>query len=137
MLRNKPCLVTILLLLSTLSRSQSSDDYARAENLVRGNKLDEGISLLDKIVAAEPKNLKAYNLLGIALSSKGDLAAANHQYQKALQIDPGFVPVLKNLAINELAQNDIGNAQKHLTTAEKLAPNDPLIHLNLGKIAYQ
>ncbi len=116
--------------------AQALPDYSQAEALVRQGQWDQGIVLLKQILQAEPVNLKALNLMGIALTGKGDIGAANQQFKHAVQIDPHFYPALKNLAINEFGQKDVAAAQKHLTEAVALSPNDPMIHAYLGEIAY-
>ncbi len=127
----------LLLCLTSLGASQTPSAYTRAEALVKDGKFDAGIAILKDILQHDPGNLRAYNLMGIAFSSQGDLNAANQQYKKALQINPGFVPVLKNLAFNEIAERKFSEAQAHLISALKFAPNDPRIHADLGKIDYQ
>jgi len=115
---------------------ETSVEYAQAEALVRQGQWDQGIILLKQLLATAPNDLKAHNLIGIALTAKGDIAAADQEFKHALQIDPRFYPALKNLAINEIGQKDMASAQKHLTEALALAPNDPVIHAYLGEIAY-
>jgi Flp pilus assembly protein TadD len=114
----------------------SSDTYAQAEALVRQGQWDQGIDLLHDLLKTEPANLKALNLLGIALTGKGDLAGADREFQHAVEIDPHFIPALKNLAINEYTQKKVAEAEGHFAAAAALAPNDPVIHAYLGHIAY-
>jgi tetratricopeptide (TPR) repeat protein len=125
-----------LLAAALLCAAQDAPDYARAEALVRQGQWDSGIAILKPILAANPGNLKARNLLGIALTGKGDLAGANREYRQILKVAPRFYPALSNLAINELALKDVASAERHLNAALKLAPDDPTIHAYLGEIAY-
>jgi tetratricopeptide (TPR) repeat protein len=132
-----PILVALLLLSSlTADAVQIPELYAQAETLVRQDRWDEGIALLRQVLAAEPENLKAHNLMGIALSGMGDVSGAGAEFERAVRIDPRFVPALKNLAINELAQNKVGEAQRHFSSAQKIVPDDPMIQAYLGDIAY-
>ena len=121
---------------ASLLAAQSSETYAQAESLVRQGQWEQGITLLQQIIQAEPANLKALNLLGIALTGKNELKDANAAFQRVLKIDPHFYPALKNLAINEFTLKDLTAAQNHLTEALKFAPDDPVIHAYLGNIAY-
>ena len=123
-------------MLAVLPVEGQTSAYAEAETLVRAGQFDQSIVLIEEILRTNPSNLKALNLLGIALSGKGDLDAANRHYRKALELDPTFVPAPKNLAINELAQKNVAAAKRDLTTALKLAPSDSSAHGYLGKIAY-
>lgn len=126
-----------LLLLSTQPIRSQSDPYARAESLVRGHQWDEALSVLVPLLKREPRNLKALNLSGLALIGKGDVPQANEYFKKSIAIDPGFVPGLKNLSIDEFNAKDYTAAEKHLLSAEKLTPADPVIHVYLGEISYR
>ena len=112
------------------------ETISRAEALIRQGQWDDGITLLTQILAHDPHNVQARNLLGIALTGRGDLLSANKEYRRALQTQPHFVPALKNLAINELVQSQVEDALRDFRSALKLAPQDPVLHAYLGKIAY-
>jgi superkiller protein 3 len=45
-----------------------------------------------------PDSAEAYNNLGIALASQGELEKATDQFQQALRLQPGFVDAQQNLA---------------------------------------
>lgn len=115
----------------------ATQSYVRAETLIRQGRFDEGIAALRVTLAAEPRNVKALNLLGIALTQKGDLTEANREYANALRIDPRFQAALSNLAINEFSLKDYQASEKHFLEAVKVAPNDPLLNSYLGKIAFK
>ena len=51
-------------------------------------------------------------------------------------MDPGFLPALKNLSINEFRLGHMDQAQAGLETLLKSSPNDEVTHLYLGEIAY-
>jgi Flp pilus assembly protein TadD len=126
----------MMLLPVAMARAADSATYAQAEALVRQGQWDQGIDLLQQLLKAEPSNLKALNLLGIALTGKGDLVAADREFQRAVGVDPHFSPALKNLAINEYTQKKTVDAERHFAEALAAAPNDPVIHAYLGHIAY-
>ena len=60
-----------------LSQSSPSPDYAHAEVLIRQTHFDEAIAILRPLLASEPRNLKAMNLLGIALTQIGSIAVGS------------------------------------------------------------
>lgn len=130
----------VLLLLLALSPPcvlpQDGQAYGRAEALVRQGQYDQGIALLRPLLEAEPRNLKALNLLGIALTQKGDLSAANREYGRALQVDPRFQAALKNLSINEFTLKEFAASERHFREAFKVAPDDPVINAFLGRLAF-
>lgn len=128
--------LALLLAVEPDCAAQDAPDYARAEALVRQGQWDSGIELLKHVLEAAPRNLKALNLLGIALTGKGDLPGANREFRRALQFQASFYPALQNLAINELTLNDPAAAERHFNAALKLAPHDSVVHAYLGEIAY-
>lgn len=136
------CFFTITMLSplrgSALSGSQQSSQevYAHAESLVREGQWDEGIAALKPLIDASP-NLRVLNLMGIALTGKGDLKRADAEFERALQVNPQFLPALKNLAVNEFNLHEFGASERHLTKALQLEPNDPVIHGYLGEIAFR
>jgi predicted Zn-dependent protease len=124
-------------LLSPARSPAQTRDYAQAETLIRNHQWDEGLALVLPLVKREPGNAKALNLAGLALTGKGDIQQANAYFERALLADPAFVPALKNLAFNEYNQKQLDASEKHLLAAEKALPEDPVIHLYLGEIAYR
>lgn len=114
-----------------------SAGYSEAEALVKNHHWDEGLALVITLLKNDPNNTRDLNLAGLALVGKGDTDKANEYFRKCLSVDPRFVPALKNLGINEYNQSDISAAEKHLRTAAQQAPDDPVINLYLGEIAYR
>ena len=110
--------------------------YDCAVALVRLGRLPAAIDLLEKLTAESPQNLKALNLLGIALSGTGNLEKANARFEQALQTDPAFLPALENLSINEFAMGQTEQAKAGLETVLKNSANDEVAHVYLGEIAF-
>lgn len=136
--RGLPCL---LLFFCTLciphSAGGQTGEYARAEALVRNHQWNEGLAMLRPLLQADPRNLKMLNLAGLALTGKGDIQQADESFKKAIAISPGFVPALKNLAINEFNQQQYPAAERHLLAAQKQTPGDPVVNLYLGEVSYR
>ena len=103
---------------------------------MREGRFAAAIPLLEKILARTPADLKARNLLGIALMSSGRRKDAVIQFNKALAIDPRFHPALKNLAIDELAMGRNRDARAHFEQAATLVPKDAVVHFHLGRIYF-
>lgn len=118
------------------SPNTSQSDYVRAESLVRSHRWEEGLDVLNRVLKTDPRNLKALNLAGIASSGKGDTAQADRYFERALRVDPHFVPALKNLSISEFNAHQYSIAEKHLLAAQQQLPDDPTIDVYLGEIAY-
>ncbi len=111
-------------------------DYQAAVYFVQQRQFDRALPLLQQILDRSPNDLKARNLMGIALSSAGRREEANEQFKKILALEPKFVPALKNLAINELALGKAQDAKLHFEEALKSAPRDAACHWGLAEIAF-
>ena len=95
------------------------------------------IGTLERLLAQHPKDLKALNLLGIALIGADRRDEANARFRAALAIDPRFQPARKNLAINEFQAGRLDEAQRHLEEVIKDAPDDEVAQLHLGEIHFE
>lgn len=133
----------IIALLSSLEFSlaaqptASQSSYEEALSLIRRQQIEPGITLLRKILEQSPNDIKAHNLLGIALTTADKIEEANVHFRKAIELNPRFYPALKNLAINEMKLNRTEDAKAHLIRALEVGPNDPVAHLALGEIHWK
>ena len=118
-------------------QTDQSGEYSRGETLIRNHRWDEGIQILEPLLAGDISNLRILNLLGLAYTGKGDLQHADQYFEAALKIRPTFAPALKNLAINEAALGQILPARGHLQAALKEVPDDPVVNLYLGEFSYR
>ncbi len=116
--------------------SSPSESYKLAEDMVRSHDWDKGLELLRPLLKAHPSDSKVLNLAGLACTGKGDLKQANDYFRRALQSNPGFVPSLKNLGINEYNLHDLTEAGKYLEQAFQRSPDDPVVNLYLGEVAF-
>lgn len=110
--------------------------YECAVSRVEQHDFDSGIRALEAVLAESPRHLRALNLLGIALTGAGRVDQANVRFRAALTIDPAFYPARKNLAINEFRSGRLAQAERHFEQVLALAPDDGVVHVHLGEIAY-
>ena len=69
--------------------------FGRAKAMIEAKDYRGALPLLQQVVAKEPKNADAYNLMGYATRKSGDPNGSLQYYTTALQIDP------KHLGANE------------------------------------
>jgi tetratricopeptide (TPR) repeat protein len=132
-------LLFVLAALSVLcdpGHSQTRDPYSDAAAYVQQGRFDQAITILENLLRTAPRDLKARNLLGIALLSTGRKADAAVQFQKTIEIDPTFHAALRNLAVTEMELERAKPARAHFEQLLKLVPTDPVGHLYLGEIAF-
>jgi tetratricopeptide (TPR) repeat protein len=121
----------------TWSADCKSAPYDCALQSINHHDLSAAIQSLNEALRQDPQNLKALNLLGIALTESGHIDQANAQFKSALAIDTGFVPARKNLAINEFDQRRFSESAADLNLVLKTTPADPIAHIYLAEIDYQ
>jgi tetratricopeptide (TPR) repeat protein len=119
---------------STQTRFQRA--YNTGVRLVRQGNLDEAIQTFDRGLAADPRNVGLIDAIGAAYSLKGEFVTAEGFFTRGLQIDPGFVPAQKNLAITHfnLGQDDLA-ASEFRRLADQSKKSRPVADLFLGMIA--
>ena len=127
----------VLLPASAIGAECGSTPYDCALFHVGRHEFTAAIAQLDQQLAATPRDLKALNLYGIALTGAGRRDAANARFREALALDPAFSPALKNLGVNEYDAGRYADARAHFTQALKLAPADEVVHLYLGELDYR
>jgi Flp pilus assembly protein TadD len=127
-------LIAAIVLLAGLVHAQT--DYEAAAADVRGGRARDAIPVLQRMLAQSPSDLKARNLLGIALMNVGRSAEARAEFLKALAIDPAFHAALKNLAVDEMALGRKAEARQHFEQLLKAVPDDPVAHTFLGEMAF-
>jgi predicted Zn-dependent protease len=72
-------------------------NFGQAKALIEARNYPPALPLLQQVVAKDPKNADAYNLLGYATRKSGDPNGSLQYYNRALQIDP------KHLGAHEYA----------------------------------
>jgi tetratricopeptide (TPR) repeat protein len=102
-------------------------------------KLDDAKATFQECIKLQPKYPNAHYHLGQILQKKGDLDAAIEEYETATKLNPKYFEAHRDLglAIYEKASSglvDIIDCEEKLKQAERLAPNNPMIHHHLGNI---
>jgi len=126
----------LILALAWLAAASPQAGYSDAVAWVQQSRNDLAIPALQNLLTKSPGDLKARNLLGIALLNSGRREEAAAEFMRAIAIDPNFVPSIKNLGIAEVALGRRKEARVHFEQVLKLAPNDVVCHLNLGELHY-
>ena len=85
---------------SASPESGAAQAYRMGMSLVKEGRLDEAISTFKNGLHTDPQNTVLLNVIGATYSLKGEFDQADDYLLKSLQIDPGFVPARKNLAIS-------------------------------------
>jgi tetratricopeptide (TPR) repeat protein len=127
----------LLLCLPAQAADCGQAPYDCAVSYVQHGNFQAAIQSLTMALQQSPRDLKALNLLGIALTESGQVKEANARFQEALTLDPHFYPARKNLAINEFNQKHWVESETQLNQVLQDAPSDPIAHVYLGEISFE
>jgi Flp pilus assembly protein TadD len=111
--------------------------YDCAVSYIQHGNFPAAIQALTTELQQSPHDLKALNLLGIALTESGQIDKADRRFQEALNLDPHFYPARKNLAINQFAEKRFTDAEAQFNQVLQEAPGDPISHIYLGEISFE
>jgi protein O-GlcNAc transferase len=125
-------IVLALICAAALYGQQSQLD--EAWTLAAGGKRGEAISVLQRLIASEPRNPDARLLLGSLLMEAGDKAASIEQLETAVKLRPRSEEAYNALgeAYNKFGEN--AAAQAAFEHAVAIKPNDGVAQLNLGQV---
>jgi len=101
--------------------------------LVRGDAV-RAAEIARKVVAKEPENLSALNLLGVALSAAKDVSGARAAFTKAARLQRNFLPVQLNLVRLDIAEGKGEAARKRLDALLKVSTDNPEALLELARL---
>ena len=110
---------------------------ALAMTHLHGGNLAKARATADELVRRAPKKGVSFNVLGAVLVQAKDLSGARQAFEKALQVEPGFVPAAANLARLDLAQNKPDQAKARFQSIlDKDAKNTGAV-LGLARLLIQ
>jgi tetratricopeptide (TPR) repeat protein len=119
---------------STTAAAQRA--YASGMSLVRQGHFDEALRTFQQGLQADSRNVTLLDAIGATFSVKGDSELAEQYFLETLQLDPGFVPARKNLAITYF---NLGQYELAAPEFQKLVAGPPdsqrMANLFLGIIA--
>jgi adenylate cyclase len=105
--------------------------YARMYNALMGlvedreTELDEALRLGTMAVNLDDRDAIAHFALGRTYGTRGDLAAAESELRKALEIDPNFAQAHHGLGFVQCFSGDYAEALASFDRALRLSPHDP------------
>jgi len=94
----------------------------------------DNITLYEHAARVVPDNYWAYNNLGAALASRGEIDAAMTWFAESLKIMPYYPGANQNMAAALYKQGRYGEAVPLLERALKLQPRNPDLQITLGAV---
>jgi len=105
-----------------------------AVRLHQAGRLDQAAPLYQKVLALDPRNPEALNLLGLAALQTGQFQPAAELIRRAIAINNRLAPYHFNLALALQQQGDFDGAIASYRRALVLKPNDADAYNNLGNV---
>ena len=102
----------------------------RANKAFAAGDYPQAVALYGELAERHPRRPDVLNTLGVALCQLGRNQEAEQRYREAIEIDPGFVEALCNLA--SLLQGDPQEAEEYLRRALNANPKHPGARTMLG-----
>jgi protein O-GlcNAc transferase len=109
----------------------------QAAALHRQGSLAEAETRYREVLAAEPDNIDALNLLGVVTAQRGDAAEARRLIGRAVQLKPDFAHALLNLAALQRTAGDRIGAAETIERALRFLPEDIEALVSLGQLYYE
>lgn len=109
-------------------------DMALIASALRQKNFDDALKFIANLEKKQPDSALPHNLRGQALMGKKDIAAARQSFEKALTVDPAYLPAVTNLVALDLADNKIDQArQRYENVLAKNPKNVPAL-LSLAQL---
>ncbi len=109
--------------------------YTALAQVQHQSNLAKGIPRLEAAIQSQqPKHPAFYSSLAQALHASGQPAKAIPWFEKALAVDPNFLPALRSLGATELQLNNLDAAKTTLLKATTSHPDDSLAWLELARL---
>jgi tetratricopeptide (TPR) repeat protein len=94
--------------------------YTNAKAMIEAKRYGEALPLLQQVVAKDPKNADAYNLLGYATRKSGDPNGSLQYYNTALGIDPKHIGAHEYVGEAYLQLGRLPEAEQHLARLDSI-----------------
>ena len=105
---------------STPPKAAADPNFTRAKAMIEAKDYRGALPLLQQVVAKEPKNADAYNLMGYATRKSGDANGSLQYYNQALAIDPKHIGAHEYVGEAYLMLDRPAEADQHLARLDSL-----------------
>jgi putative PEP-CTERM system TPR-repeat lipoprotein len=109
-------------------------DLALIANYLRRREGDRALAAVQALERKQPENPMTYNLKGGALVLKKDLVGARASFERALGLQPAYMPAVNNLARLDLRENDPEAARRRYQAFLGKDPNNEQALIGLAAV---
>ncbi len=93
----------------------------QARDLIKRERYNQAIPLLNQVIAKQPKNTGALNFLAYSQRKTDDVQASLTNYKKALAIDASNKDAHEYIGVLYLRMGDLANVQMHLKRLDSMS----------------
>ncbi|CAD8186476.1 unnamed protein product [Paramecium octaurelia] len=119
---------------ASLSLTEVNKLYRRANYLIKNERFDEAIKLLDRIIETDPEFIDAYYSKGVIELHKRNLENAKKQFQLTLEKQPNHALALNEIASFLINEKKYNEALTYLENGFQINPNIPDLNYGLGYV---
>jgi tetratricopeptide (TPR) repeat protein len=98
-----------------------AEEYRKGVDALKAGQFREADRYFDHVLEAAPRNVDVLYVSGLAKEGRGDFKGAVRTFEKALKIEPGRIPVRRELALSLAKLGETDKAQAELDTLKKSA----------------
>lgn len=109
-------------------------DRALIASYLRRNELDKALAAIDTLERKQPDNPATYALRARILLVKKDNAGARRNLEKALTLNPAYIPAVTSLAALDMTENKPEDARKRFESVLATDPKNSTALLSLAKL---
>jgi Flp pilus assembly protein TadD len=114
--------------------TSADKDLEAGQKLIEEGAYDEAAGVFEALVKESPDDPALHYYLGVAKASLGDLAAAEAEYERAIELDATLLEARSNLGVLLLGKGDLEAAKYELEACIDLDSEDGDSHYNLGLV---
>jgi tetratricopeptide (TPR) repeat protein len=104
-------LIGTIAVVDTYKRTPANESqFNKALSVIKDEKYDEALALLDKLLTVDQKDFIAWTELGTIKFKQGRFSEAEKPYQQALEINPSYIVALMNLGKLRMAEKRYDDA---------------------------
>lgn len=111
-----------------------SADMALIASALRQKNFDKALLAIAQMEKKQPNTPAVHNLRGQALLGKKDMEAARKSFEKALAIEPAYLPAVTNLVFIDLTEKKIDQARQRYQTVLDKDPKNIQAMLALAQL---
>jgi cellulose synthase operon protein C len=119
---------------SAMDPNVSPADLALVANMLRQKQFDQALAAVGRLEQKQPSSPLVYNLKGLVYLAKHDNGTARANFERALQIQPDFLPAVNNLAQLDRLDKKPDAARKRYEALLEKDPKNEQVLLGLASL---